>query len=107
MFTKFIAKHVSVRHLILQYGHVCMSVTLWNAIINAWFTQSMYFTYSTWQDFIRASFRIESGAAGKSERSREIARLREQRQRHCTSADYLREEARQHQQASRARETGQ
>ena len=36
-----IAKCVSTRHLIQQYGlilciYVCMSVTLWNAIINAW-----------------------------------------------------------------------
>ena len=42
-----------------------------------------------------------------SEQRRELARLRKQRQRNSTNADIRCEEARKHQQASRARETNQ
>ena len=52
-------------------------------------------------------FHVTSFELGMSERRRELARLRKQRQRSCMNLDVQRQEARRHQHASRAAENEQ
>ena len=84
-----------------------MSVTLRNAIINAYahaYVHSIDVLYLLPRDF----FYLAGGHCQyMSERKRQLARLRKQRQRSCMNLDVQRQEARRHQQASRAAENEQ